>query len=77
LHTVAVAEVIQKETEITETLEAWDQVMVIKTEAVQAVAVDLTTDNNSAVAVVVAEHQTQELMQDAQQFKMELDHLVV
>jgi hypothetical protein len=53
---VAVAEVIQKETEITEIMEAWEQVMVIKTEADLAEAVDLTTDNNSAVAVAVAEH---------------------
>jgi hypothetical protein len=56
LHTAEVAEVIQKETEIMETLEAWGQVMVIKTEADLAEAVDLTTDNNSAEAVAEAEH---------------------
>jgi hypothetical protein len=77
LHTVAVAEVIQKVTEITETLEAWGKVTEIKTaEGLVAVA-DLTTDNLTAQAVAVAEHQMQALTQDAQQFKMELDHLLV
>jgi hypothetical protein len=77
LHTVAEAEDIQKVTETMETLEVWDQVMEIKTEADLAVAVDLTTDSLMAQAEAAAEQETQALMQDVQQLKMELDHLLV
>jgi hypothetical protein len=77
LHTVVAVADIQKVTEITETLEAWDLVMEIKT-VVDLVAVeDLTTDSLTAQAVAVAELEMQALMQDAQQFKMELVHLLV
>jgi hypothetical protein len=59
LHTVAVAEVIQKATEIMETLEAWEQATEIKTAEDQAEAEDLTTDNLTVLAAEAAEHKTQ------------------
>jgi hypothetical protein len=53
---VAAAEVIQKATEIMETLEAWAQATEIKTAEVQVAVADLTTDNLTAQAEAEAEH---------------------
>jgi hypothetical protein len=74
---VEVAEVITKVTDLTETLEAWEQVMEIKTEVDLVEVAELTTDNLSAQVVAEAELQTQALMQDVQLPQMELDHLLV
>jgi hypothetical protein len=73
---VAVAEVIQRATEIMETLEAWAQATEIKTAEVLVAEEDLTTDRVMAQAVAAVEQQAQALMQGAQQFKMELVHLL-
>jgi hypothetical protein len=77
LHTVAEVADIQIITGITETLEAWDQVTEIKTEAVQAAEAELTLDKLTAEAAEAADLVRVVAQQDVQQQQMELDHLVV
>jgi hypothetical protein len=74
---VAVAEDIQKATDLMEILEAWEQDTVIKTEVDLVAVEDLTTDNLTVQAVAEAVQEMQALTQDVQQLKMESDHLLV
>jgi hypothetical protein len=60
LHTVAVAEDTQTATGLMETLAAWEQDTVIKTEVDLVAVAELTTDKLTAQVAVEAEQETQE-----------------